>query len=216
MSGSSVNASINNLSNPPATVPEKLHHCGRAFGLLQDLQPADGAFVKLVLTQGKVALVDDVDTDLVDFKWFAQKVKGKSSLRWYADRHGPMTNGRRRSVRMHRVILERILGRSLEKQEQVDHINHNGLDNRRSNLRLATCQENHYNRRSVSATKSSSFKGVTFRKQKSKWEASIKVNGRTKYLGAFDVEEDAARAYDEAAKRIFRQYCCANFQEVSQ
>ena len=173
--------------------------------------------VEILLTQGKVALVDDEDKDLLNAEtnWFANRMGSKTSLNWYVTRHSLSINGKRGSVRLHRLILERILGRSLGANEQVDHINHNGLDNRRSNLRLASNQENCHNQRLRNVPKSSKFKGVSWHKHRQKWQANINFNGRKEYLGIFHNEEDAALAYDSAAKELFGRFCCLNFPDES-
>jgi hypothetical protein len=90
---------------------------------------------------------------------------------------------------------------------EVDHRNHNGLDNRRSNLRLATGHQNQGNRRPQGG--SPRFKGVYL--SRSKWVAQIRFGGSKRYLGRFTVEEDAARAYDAAARLIFGEFACTNF-----
>jgi hypothetical protein len=157
------------------------------------------------LTQNKCTLVDEEDADLSDIKWYAHFVKNPNELhgQWYVDGHGPTKNGRRETIRLHRMILERMLGRPLKSSEHVDHINHDSLDNRRANLRLVTCQQNQFNQRPRSGIKSSKYKGVAWRKREQKWIAQIGCNYIRYSLGYFTTEEDAARAYDKAAKRLF-------------
>jgi hypothetical protein len=172
-----------------------------------------GLKMNLPLSQGKVALLDDVDADLTNLVWFADKSGTKLNSCYYARRNGQRIKGRRRQsgIRLHRVVLERVLGRSLGQDERVDHINHDGLDNRRANLRLATPLENSRNRRTQPLNKSSRFKGVSWHKSNKKWQAYIKLNGHNKYLGYFNTEEEAAHAYDVAAKLKFKRFCCLNF-----
>lgn len=94
----------------------------------------------------------------------------------------------------------------------TDHINHNGLDNRKGNLRICTQAENVRNKRK-SAGKSSQYKGVCWNKQQSRWRAYIAGGERYRYLGNFKNEEDAARAYDKAARDQYGQFACCNFPE---
>jgi hypothetical protein len=167
--------------------------------------------MNIELTQGKVAKIDDQDADLSNVKWYARR-DGRNSC-WYANRVGPRDNGKQHTISMHRVILERMIGRSIKKGEETDHINHDGLDNRRANLRLATLTENRRNTRTLTISKLSRFKGVTLDNKSKKWVSRITVNGRTHALGYFDSEESAAKAYDDAAKKMFQSFCCPNFAE---
>jgi hypothetical protein len=95
----------------------------------------------------------------------------------------------------------------------VDHHNHNGLDNRRFNLRLATDSTNQQNARKRITKTTSRFKGVDFVKATGKWRARIAVNGRRLFLGSFDSELEAALAYDAAARKYFGEYACLNFPD---
>ncbi len=92
----------------------------------------------------------------------------------------------------------------------VDHINRNSLDNRRSNLRLSNWSGNISNRKKVGGNKSSRFKGVTWVNSEKLFRASIGLNGKTKLLGRFKCEEDAARAYDKKALELFGEFAATN------
>jgi len=109
------------------------------------------------------------------------------------------------SILVHRLIL----GLSNGDKKRADHINRNRLDNRRENLRLCDARGNAANRAGYPG--SSKFKGVTFRRSCGKWEAAIRTRGKTRYLGVFIAEEDAARVYDTAALELFGEFAFLNF-----
>lgn len=112
-----------------------------------------------------------------------------------------------RIVYMHREIMNNPAGLF------VDHKNREGLDNRKSNLRLATCRQNNCN--SIKKRGSSKYRGVSYCKRRRKWRATINFNGKHIWLGHFDSEEEAARAYDRAAKIYHGEFAALNFPEES-
>jgi hypothetical protein len=151
------------------------------------------------LTQGFVAIVDDEDFDLVSqHKW--QVTRQRGSL-LYA-RTSMKIEGKTKSVGMHRLIM------GLPVNFHIDHRNGNGLDNRRGNLRLATIAQNQANQ--LKGRGKSSFKGVSY--EHSKWRARITVSQKRLHLGCFDTEEEAAKAYDAAATKIWGDFACLNFK----
>lgn len=152
----------------------------------------------IMLTQGKVALVDDEDYDwLSQWKWCATRA---SKNKWYAKRrtkNNDKTPGQ--SLYMHRVLVG-------TEAREVDHKDGNGLNNQRVNLRPATRMQNGANMRRRSKRM---YHGVT--RTQHAWLARIHVNYRTIHLGSFRTIEQAARAYDAAAKEKFGEFAHLNF-----
>lgn len=145
---------------------------------------------------GRVALIDVEDYELVSaWNWclFEQVRRGRLHGP-YAIRRTPPDGG---TTLMHKLITG---------FDSTDHQNHDGLDNRRSNLRDG--ERNQQNMRSFVGT-SSQYKGVT--RRRSKWIAQIRRSGEHHYLGIFPTEEQAAQAYDDAARDLFGEYACLNF-----
>ena len=114
-----------------------------------------------------------------------------------------------KNVYLHRYVLSRMLGRELTSADKADHINGNGLDNRRCNIRLCEHRQNMWNQGSRKNT-SSIYKGVTFFKRDGSWQAKIAPNGKTIHLGYFQTEAEAAQAYNEKAKEIFGEFAKLN------
>lgn len=157
--------------------------------------------VRIKLCQGYVALVDDEDRHLVEGShWMAQVIyrRDMSIKNVYAVRH--------KGIRyLHRTVLG-----VTDRDICVDPRNFNGLDCRRENLRLATKLENGRNRR-LAFSSSTGLKGVRTYANNSKFGASIYKEGVSYFLGNFDTAEDAARAYDNAARRLHGDFACTNF-----
>ena len=155
----------------------------------------------ITLSKGYVALVDDEDyEDVSRFKWSATE-RGSTV---YALRNIRI-NGKYHNVYLHRYLVGlSCLGK------HIDHIDGNGLNNRRENLRLCTHRENQRNQHSSYG--SSQYKGVVWHKDRKKWQARIRVDGVDIYLGGYEEEEAAARAYDKAAKKHFGRFANLNFK----
>ncbi len=147
-----------------------------------------------------IAIVDDEDYEYLS-KFFWRKQENKLSRTLYAKRRRRV-DGRVVNELMHKIITG---------YEQTDHINGDGLDNRRSNLRAATATQNRANIRKYSGSFSSPYKGVSWYKAGEKWSASITKDKKKRHLGYFASEIDAARAYDTAAIQYFGEYALLNF-----
>lgn len=147
------------------------------------------------------AIVSIEDADLAELRWVVLKV---SNL-LYAMRI-PRLNGKKcKSVLIHRVILSRMLERQLLPTEYVDHIDGNGLNNRRENLRLVTHSQNMQNQR-MQVNNTSGYKGVSWHKVRGMWRATIRVNNKNKHLGYFKTRELAYAAYCEAAIKYHGEF----------
>lgn len=127
-------------------------------------------------------------------KWHAKKESGI----FYASRNTP-----EKTERMHRIIMNAKPG------EIVDHINGNGLDNRKKNLRIVSKSQNSSNSK-LNCNSSSGYKGVHKRSDCGKWQARIQVNKKTIHLGYREDPKEAAKLYDEAAIKYFGEYAKTN------
>ncbi|QGQ97073.1 hypothetical protein EHS13_20360 [Paenibacillus psychroresistens] len=103
----------------------------------------------------------------------------------------------------------RVMGTSVIKNCEMDHINGDRSDNRKQNLRLATRQQNANNNGKI-ANGSSRHKGVSWDKERKKWRAKITIKSKKKSIGRFENESDAALAYNEYAKEVFGEFARLN------
>lgn len=153
------------------------------------------------LTQGKVAIVDDEDyEELNRYKWYANLQSGI----WYARRHLEKMN--EKNITMHRQIMGSPCGKF------IDHINQNGLNNRKENLRTCTRSQNCKNSLRQK-NNSSGFNGVCWHKRIKKWQAYIQKNKKIIHLGYFVDINEAGRAVDTKAKEFFGEFAVLNFPE---
>jgi hypothetical protein len=191
---------------------------------------------RIPLTQGLYAKVDpDMFYEVIKYKWYARK----STQTYYAT-STQYQNGRRCDLHMHRLIMELVIASEAQPPRPVpkvrlsglnavrttqysvrnklpdnlfiDHINGDGFDNRRANLRLATSTQNNYNRR-ITSRLTSKYKGVDYRPSKKAYRARITVNKKKIFLGYFPDEISAAKAYDIAAKKYHKQFAVSNFPD---
>lgn len=160
------------------------------------LKPPLPDAISIDLGGGKYTLVDAVDAAFVSgVRWYAIRVADGC---YYAGR-SISDGGRKRKVYLHRVLMADQLGGDL----QVDHINRDTLDNRRSNLRICTRTQNAQNSKARS-DKSIPYKGVG--RNKKRFSATIKVNKRRIHIGTFDTPEAARDAYNAAAAKYFGEF----------
>jgi hypothetical protein len=160
--------------------------------------------VTIPLTKNKIARVDEVDSDLAALNWYAFKAHGI----FYAIRELQVSlsgeKRRRRIEQMHRVILSRKLDRSLLPTELVDHKDGDGLNNTRSNLRLATNGQNLANRL-----------GVCWDKSKQRWLVQISKDGKRVFMKRFITLREAQDAHRQASLEIFGEFSPYNRESFS-
>lgn len=146
------------------------------------------------LTQGKVALVDDEDYEyLIKYKWYFHNGYAVRAFR---------EDKKHKMILMHRFITK------TPKGLYTDHIDGNGLNNQKSNLRVVTNQQNIFNQKIK--TNSSIYKGVYWNKNAKKWLSQIRFNGKTIYLGLFEKEEQAGLQYNKYAIKYFGEFARIN------
>ena len=157
------------------------------------------------LSRGMVAIVDDADYD-----WLMDGPKWSCDAKNYAVRHVYDSTGRRVMEKMHRLIA------GAAPLQKVDHEDTDTLNNRRSNLRLATVKLNGANRKKqpkyAGKPTKSKFKGVWFDPKRNKWRTTIRVNNKLKQLGRFPSEIEAAQAYDKAAVEAWAEFARPNWR----
>lgn len=150
------------------------------------------------LTQGKFAIVDDADyEELSKYYWCA--CKHKRAHVWYAVRSG--------HVKMHHQVL----GRKIESNDEVDHLNGNGLDNRKVNLRICSHSVNMQNRHVLKKNKSCKYQGVCWDKNRKSWVASICKDQKQMTIGRYKSQDVAAKAYDVKALELYGVHAKVNF-----
>jgi hypothetical protein len=158
------------------------------------------------LSTGEEVLVDDIDYEyLSQFKWYRTTPSQCPNVT-YARRY---KTGSTTFIFMHREILAKTVDRPLTSKEISDHIDHNGLNNQRHNLRITDNQGNGRNKKAYKGSKSK-YKGVSWHQGTKSWQVFISIGKKNKYLGQFDSEEKAAEAYDVAALDLFKEFACLN------
>lgn len=164
-----------------------------------DSIPSDDT-ITIPVSRGLQMIVDKVDADIANFKWTV-----RPSQHTYHARRNKRKNGKQTSIWAHRVIMERIVGRELKTTDLIDHVNGDGLDNRRENLRFCTRAENGRNSAKPKNNKTG-YKGVAQYGKHGRFLAQIKADRQGYYLGSFDTAEEAHAAYCEAAERLHGEF----------
>lgn len=162
---------------------------------------------EIMLNAGQVALVDDEDYESVMSVGMWTATRSSSGYTFYACRRAPRAvrdQGGSTVIRMHTFLTGLPL---------VDHVNRNGLDNRRINLRPATRSQNAANAGFL-RNNTSGYRGVSWHRATKKWGVQLIARGRKFYLGEFADPIEAAHAYDAAANREFGEYATLNFPQT--
>lgn len=159
---------------------------------------------QIPLTKGQFALVDDCDHEALCVlgRWCYSNSR-------YAVHYTTDHTGKRETLYMHRLVMERILGKPIPNGLQVDHINMDRLDNQRANLRLATRSQNQAHKGRQSNT--SCYKGVNL--NAGLWEARIRFQGRRIFLGKYEDALAAATMYDAASRHLYQDFAGCNFPD---
>jgi len=156
---------------------------------------------QIPLTQGKVAMIDDCDFDLVSkHKWNTRKCRHTFYALCASSRK--LNGGKQKTIYMHRLILDAKLGQC------VDHKDRNGLNNCRDNIRICSNAQNIMNSRARHSK--SGFRGVYWLENKKRFKAYICLNGKIKNIGHFHNKIDAAKAYNKCALKFHGEFASLN------
>lgn len=155
---------------------------------------------EIKLKKGGIALVDDEDFEMLNqYQWYAIKTqKNIYAVRCIYDKETESV----RHLRMHRIIMG-----VTDRWDLIDHIDQNPLNNQKYNLRIATQRQNLLNSKKFNKT---GYKGVNYKKDIGKFVAKIQAEGRVIYLGSYITAIEAAKAYDKAALKYFKEFACIN------
>lgn len=155
----------------------------------------------------KIALVDDEDYEYLN-QWKWQVKKHRKTFYAHRTKQIPNSNRKKDHFKMHRVVMN-----VADPKIEVDHVDHNGLNCQRSNLRIATRKQNKQNASSHKDS-ASKYLGVLVEKRKNgiSYCAQIGINGKSTHLGSFKSEEEAAKAYDRAAIKHYGEFANPNFK----
>jgi len=183
-------------------IPALFLRLGICFLLLYRKKHFSRPFRKIWLTQCKLTIVSPEDFETLNsHKWH---VTG-CDKNFYAIRYLGQINGKKKFISMHRFIMHPPTGLV------VDHVDGVGLNNTRTNLRIATIAQNTYNCRKTYRKTRSQYKGVCYDTHRNIFRADIRYKCKRRFLGHFDNETDAAKAYDKAAIELFGDYANLNF-----
>lgn len=160
---------------------------------------------KILLTHGEYAIVDNEDYDRLMESGFKWRLESRSEGQRYAARHrGTLHPLGDATIRTHREVMRAREG------DHVDHLNGDGLDNRKKNLRVCTHSDNMRNRKVLGKNNTSGFKGVSWNRGMKKWSAQIQFERKNVRLGFFVDSKEAARAYNRAAKQYHGEFAKLN------
>lgn len=160
---------------------------------------------EIPLTRGFKALVDDEDYNYLNqWKWQYQQDKQTGYAKRGVYIGGGRANPKWKVIMMHKEIMK------ADKTQKIDHKDGNGLNNQRENLRHCDSAQNMRNSKKRSVPTSSKHKGVCYNKKRGNYQSHIAVGGKKIYLGRYQKEEDAARAYNEAAIKLFGEFALLN------
>lgn len=184
--------------------------CGCSAREISQELKTTGDIREIQLTRGYKATVSAEDyARIIPFKWQVLIQHKKNVVKYYAQRQEPQPEGSSKTVRMHRFILD-----IRDTKIEVDHRDGNGLNNCRGNIRVCTGSENSANKPKRKGR--SQYKGVSPAGENriKKWQASIRIDGKSIGLGRFHAEEEAAIAYDNAASAAYGEFAVLNFPEL--